>query len=179
MAKKINEGINLIEFMADDVRQIKEGFAMVTDAVTKLNQKGLSVSIPEQEIQKLVNSVSTAVEKSAAGIHVPAPDMSSQADKLASQIYEKVSSKIESELRTNISSAISKEKVKIQVEHHHKHTHTNMYGQFASSETNRKKMVALFCVNMFLLFLLIVIVLHIRGVIHWGWLVSLLKLGMS
>lgn len=170
------------QFIIEAAREIKdsqaaaEAYKALTDKVLDRVSRRPVAAIPEEEYNKIRAVVSSEIKNTVAKTRVPAPDMSQAASRIAAQICQEVSEQIGTEMSLRVSEAIKNKTARIDV--HHEHHHTAMYGMYASSEENRKKMVSLFFVNIFLLAIIVIIVLHIRGVLYWRWLVVLLKFGM-
>lgn len=113
-----------------------DAYKTVTDKVIELVSRRPDAVIPEAEYQKIRETVSAEITKTIANTPVPAPDMSQAANRIADKICERISAKIGSEVSRKVNEAIENKTARIEV--HHEHHHTNMYGQFASSEENRK-----------------------------------------
>lgn len=160
----------------EEYKAVAETYKAAVDKLIESLSRRPDAVIPESEYQKIRNMVSAEIIKTIANTPVPAPDMSQAASRIAAQICQEVSEQIGTEMSLRVSEAIKNKTARIDV--HHEHHHTAMYGMYASSEENRKKMVSLFFVNIFLLAIIVIIVLHIRGVLYWRWLVVLLKFGM-
>ena len=123
--------------------------------------------ITESEYQKIIDSVSAEIRNTIANTRVPVPDMSQASNRIADQICERISDQIGSEVSRKVNEAIENKTARIEVrqEHHH----TDMYGQFASSEENRKMMVWLAFTTIISLGALVMFLLRFYRVISWNW----------
>ena len=93
--------------------------------------------------------------------------MSQAANRIADKICERISAKIGSEVSRKVNEAIENKTARIEV--HHEHHHTNMYGQFASSEENRKMMVWLSFATVISLGSLVLFLLRYYKIVSWNW----------
>lgn len=144
-----------------------DAYKTVTDKVIELVSRRPDAVIPEAEYQKIRETVSTEITKTIANTPVSAPDMSQAANRIADKICERISAKIGSEVSRKVNEAIENKTARIEV--HHEHHHTNMYGQFASSEENRKMMVWLAFTTILSLGSLVLFLLKCYNVISWSW----------
>lgn len=144
-----------------------DAYKTVTDKVIELVSRRPDAVIPEAEYQKIRETVSAEITKTIANTPVPAPDMSQAANRIADKICERISAKIGSEVSRKVNEAIENKTARIEV--HHEHHHTNMYGQFASSEENRKMMVWLSFTTVISLGSLVLFLLRYYKIVSWNW----------
>lgn len=144
-----------------------DAYKTVTDKVIELVSRRPDAVIPESEYQKIRNMVSAEIIKTIANTPVPAPDMSQAANRIADQVCERISDKIGSEVSRKVNEAIENKAARIEV--HHDHYHTNMYGQFASSEENRKMMVWLAFTTVVSICALVLFLLRYYKLVSWNW----------
>ena len=143
-----------------------EAYKTVANKVIERVSRRPDAVIPESEYHKIMDSVSAAIKKTIANTRVPAPDMSQSANRIADQVCERISAKIGSEVSRKVNEAIETKTARIKV--HHEHHHTNMYGQFASSEDNRKMMVWLAFTTFISLGSLVLFLLRCYNVVSWS-----------
>lgn len=148
MAKKID--INHDEQMAADMRKIKEGFDILAEAVTSLNQQGLKVNLSDEQLRNISEAASAGVKHGASSVILQAPDITSQTSVIADAVYKRVSDRIISDFGNSLEKTIEDKKATIKLEHYH----TSMYGRYASSEKNRKMMIWLTLINVIQAFII-------------------------
>ena len=148
-------------------QEATEAYKTVTNKVIERVSRRPDAVIPESEYQKIMDSVSAEIKKTIANTRVPAPDMSQAANRIADTICERIAAKIGSEVSRKVNEAIENKAARIEV--HHDHYHTNMYGQFASSEENRKMMVWLAFTTVISLGSLVLFLLRYYKIVSWNW----------
>ena len=144
-----------------------EAYKTFTDKVIECVSRRPEAVVPEAEYQKIKDTVSDEIRKTIANTRVPAPDMSQVANRIADQICERISSQIGLEVSRKVNEAIENKKARIEVRH--EHHHTNMYGQFASSEKNRKIMVWLAFITFIALGSLVLFLFRYYKLVSWNW----------
>lgn len=163
MAKKID--INHDEQMAADMRKLQEGFDILAEAVTSLNQQGLKVNLSDEQLRKISDAASVGVRNGASSIRIQAPDLTSQASKIADVVYTKVADRIISDFGKSLEKTIEEKKATIRVENYH----TDLYHRYASSEDNRKMMIRLTVINVVLALIIgCGIYSYLNGPYYWG-----------
>ena len=148
-------------------QEATEAYKTVTNKVIERVSRRPDAVIPESEYQKIMDSVSAEIKKTIANTRVPAPDMSQSANRIADTICERIAAKIGSEVSRKVNEAIENKAARIEV--HHDHYHTNMYGQFASSEENRKMMVWLAFTTVISLGSLVLFLVRYYELVSWNW----------
>ena len=144
-----------------------EAYKTFTDKVIECVSRRPEAVVPEAEYQKIKDTISDEIRTTIANTRVPAPDMSQVANRIADQICERISSQIGSEVSRKVNEAIENKKARIEVRH--EHHHTNMYGQFASSEKNRKMMVWLAFITFIALGSLVLFLFRYYKLVSWNW----------
>jgi len=163
MAKK--QEIDHSEQMAADMKKVMEGFDILAEAVTNLNQRGLKVSLTDEQLRKISDAASVGVRNGASNIRLQAPDLSSQSERIAAQVSNGVISKITPLIESQVKDIISKNSIKVE----HTHHHHSFYGTYASSEKNRNMMVWLAFVTLISLLSLTLFLLRWYKLILWEW----------
>ena len=148
-------------------QEATEAYKTMMNKVIERVSRRPDAAIPESEYQKIRDSVSAEIMKTIANTRVPAPDMSQSANRIADTICERIAAKIGSEVSRKVNEAIENKAARIEV--HHDHYHTNMYGQFASSEENRKMMVWLAFTTVISLGSLVLFLLRYYKIVSWNW----------
>ena len=144
-----------------------EAYKTFTDKVIECVSRRPEAVVPEAEYQKIKDTISDEIRTTIANTRVPAPDMSQVANRIADQICERISSQIGLEVSRKVNEAIENKKARIEVRH--EHHHTNMYGQFASSEKNRKIMVWLAFITFIALGSLVLFLFRYYKLVSWNW----------
>ena len=172
--QELQEQLNgATQFIIEAAQEIKnsqaaaESYKAVTDKVIERLSRRPDAVIPEEEYNKIRTVVSSEIKNTVARTRVPAPDMSQVASRIADQICKEISAKIGSEVSRKVSEAIENKTARIEV--HHEHYHTNMYGRFASSETNRNMMVWLTSITLLSLGALVLFILRWYKLIPIEW----------
>lgn len=163
MAKKFS--FDNEEQMASDMRKLQEGFDILAEAVTNLNQRGLKVSLSDEQLRKISDAASVGVRNGASNIRLQAPDLSSQSAKIASQVSAGVINQITPLIESKVKEIISNNSIKVE----HTHYHHSFYGTYASSEKNRNMMVWLAFVTLISLLSLTLFLLRYYKLISWDW----------
>lgn len=151
----------------EEYKAVAETYKAAVDKLIESLSRRPDAVIPESEYQKIRNMVSAEIIKTIANTPIPAPDMSQAANRIADQVCERISDKIGSEVSRKVNEAIENKAARIEV--HHDHYHTNMYGQFASSEENRKMMVWLAFTTVVSICALVLFLLRYYKLVSWNW----------
>ena len=150
-----------------DSQAAVEGYKTIAEQVIERVSERPDAVVPEAEYQKIKDTISDEIRKTIANTPVPSPDMSQAANRIADQICERISSQIGLEVSRKVNEAIENKKARIEVRH--EHHHTNMYGQFASSEKNRKMMVWLAFITFIALGSLVLFLFRYYKLVSWNW----------
>lgn len=163
MAKK--QEIDHLEQMAAEMTKLKEGFDILAEAVTSLNQKGLKVSLTDEQLRKISDAASVGVRNGASNIRLQAPDLSYQSEKITAQVSNGVIKTITPLIESKVKEVIAQNRIQVEHEHHH-HSY---YGTYASSERNRNMMVWLAFVTVLSLTSLVLFLMRWEELISWEW----------
>lgn len=149
MAKKIEKIYDPNELFKAELEEINDGQRTLADGVTRLYQNGIRAQVPQEELNKIRQTIDYAMLEKSKEIKLPLPDMSLVVNKICEQVI----AKLDGEIDKMVSRALDNRSAKIEVEH--RHHHTKMYGFYASSEKNRKVMIILTAIIV-VLFLIII-----------------------
>lgn len=163
MAKK--QEIDHLEQMAAEMTKLKEGFDILAEAVTSLNQKGLKVSLTDEQLRKISDAASVGVRNGASNIRLQSPDLSYQSEKITVQVSNGVIKTITPLIESKVKEVIAQNRIQVEHEHHH-HSY---YGTYASSERNRNMMVWLAFVTVLSLTSLVLFLMRWEELISWEW----------
>lgn len=96
--------------------------------------KTIPAEITEESLAKIANTAESAAKHGVTSSQCQMPNTERLSDNISNAVLRKVSNQMDSVIASSI------ERHRTQIDVRHEHHHTNMYGTFASSETNRRMM---------------------------------------
>lgn len=125
--------------------------------------KKIPAEISEESLKKIANTAESAAKRGVTSSQCQMPNSERLSDNISDAVIKKLSNQMDSIIASSI------ERHRTQIDVHHEHKHTNMYGTFASCETNRKMMCWLAICTILSLAPIVLFLLRWYEIIDWKW----------